>query len=158
MTLTRRHVLSGAASLISLGILPDQTFAQDLETIEVFKTATCGCCHDWIAHLKDAGFAVTAQDLGYDALADLKQTAGVPEGLVSCHTGRIAGYVIEGHVPAKEIARLLREKPKGVKGLAVAGMPMGSPGMEHGDHREAYKVMTFGSGGQRVYASYTASR
>jgi hypothetical protein len=69
----------------------------------------------------------------------------------------VGGYVIEGHVPAKEIARLLREKPKGVKGLAVGGMPIGSPGMEHGDHREAYKVMTFGPGGQRVYASYAAS-
>ena len=73
------------------------------------------------------------------------------------HTVLVGGYVIEGHVPAKEIARLLREKPKGVKGLAVGGMPIGSPGMEHGDHREAYKVMTFGPGGQRVYASYAAS-
>jgi hypothetical protein len=157
MTLTRRHVLSGAASLISLGILPDQTFAQDLETIEVFKTATCGCCHDWIAHLKDAGFAVTAQDLEYDALADLKQTAGVPEGLVSCHTGRIAGYVIEGHVPATDIRRLLVERPAAI-GLSVPGMPFGSPGMGPEDQREAYDVILIGrDGATNVFASYPAA-
>lgn len=157
MTLTRRHVLSGAASLISLGILPDQTFAQDLETIEVFKTATCGCCHDWIAHLKDVGFAVTAQDLEYDALADLKQTAGVPEGLVSCHTGRIAGYVIEGHVPAADIRRLLVERPAAI-GLSVPGMPFGSPGMGPEDQREAYDVILIGrDGAANVFASYPAA-
>jgi hypothetical protein len=157
MTLTRRHVLSGAASLISLGILPDQTFAQDLETIEVFKAATCGCCHDWIAHLQDAGFTVTAQDLEYDALADLKQTAGVPEGLVSCHTGRIAGYVIEGHVPAADIRRLLVERPAAI-GLSVPGMPFGSPGMGPEDQREAYDVILIGrDGAANVFASYPAA-
>jgi hypothetical protein len=157
MTLTRRHVLSAAASLISLGILPGRTFAQDLETIEVFKTATCGCCHDWIAHLQDAGFAVTAQDLEYDALADLKQTAGVPEGLVSCHTGRIAGYVIEGHVPAADIRRLLVERPDAI-GLSVPGMPIGSPGMGPEDQREAYDVILIGrDGAANVFASYPAA-
>ena len=157
MTLTRRHVLSGAASLISLGILPDQTFAQDLETIEVFKTATCGCCHDWIAHLKDAGFAVAAQDLEYVALAELKQTAGVPDALVSCHTGRIAGYVIEGHVPAADIRRLLVERPAAI-GLSVPGMPFGSPGMGPEDQREAYDVILIGrDGAANVFASYPAA-
>ena len=157
MTLNRRHVLSGAASLISLGILPGQTFAQELETIEVFKTATCGCCHDWIAHLQDAGFAVSAQDLEYDALADLKQTAGVPEGLVSCHTGRIAGYVIEGHVPAADISRLLVERPDAI-GLSVPGMPIGSPGMGPEDQREAYDVILIGrDGAANVFASYPAA-
>lgn len=157
MTLNRRHVLSGAASLISLGILPDQTFAQDLETIEVFKTATCGCCHDWIAHLKDAGFAVAAQDLEYVALAELKQTAGVPDALVSCHTGRIAGYVIEGHVPAADIRRLLVERPDAI-GLSVPGMPIGSPGMGPEDQREAYDVILIGrDGAANVFASYPAA-
>lgn len=157
MTLTRRHVMSGAASLISLGILPGRTFAQDLETIEVFKTAACGCCHDWIVHLKDAGFAVTAQDLEYDALADLKQMAGVPEGLVSCHTGRIAGYVIEGHVPAADIRRLLVERPDAI-GLSVPGMPIGSPGMGPEDQREAYDVILIGrDGAANVFASYPAA-
>ena len=157
MILTRRHVLSATASLISLGILPGRTFAQDLETIEVFKTATCGCCHDWIAHLQDADFAVTAQDLEYDALADLKQTAGVPEGLVSCHTGRIAGYVIEGHVPAADIRRLLVERPAAI-GLSVPGMPFGSPGMGPEDQREAYDVILIGrDGATMVFASYPAA-
>ena len=157
MTLTRRHVLSGAASLISLGILAGQTFAQELETIEVFKTATCGCCHDWIAHLQDAGFAVAAQDLEYVALAELKQTAGVPDALVSCHTGRIAGYVIEGHVPAADIRRLLVERPAAI-GLSVPGMPFGSPGMGPEDQREAYDVILIGrDGATNVFASYPAA-
>lgn len=157
MTLTRRHVLSGAASLISLGILPAQAFAQELETIEVFKTATCGCCHDWIAHLQDAGFAVAAQDLEYVALAELKQTAGVPDALVSCHTGRIAGYVIEGHVPAADIRRLLVERPDAI-GLSVPGMPIGSPGMGQEDQREAYDVILIGrDGAANVFASYPAA-
>lgn len=157
MTLNRRHVLSGAASLISLGILPGQTFAQELETIEVFKTATCGCCHDWIAHLQDAGFAVAAQDLEYVALAELKQTAGVPDALVSCHTGRIAGYVIEGHVPAADIRRLLVERPEAI-GLSVPGMPIGSPGMGPEDQREAYDVILIGrDGATMVFASYPAA-
>lgn len=157
MTLNRRHVLSGAASLISLGILPGQTFAQELETIEVFKTATCGCCHDWIAHLQDAGFAVAAQDLEYVALAELKQTAGVPDALVSCHTGRIAGYVIEGHVPAADIRRLLVERPDAI-GLSVPGMPIGSPGMGPEDQREAYDVILIGrDGATMVFASYPAA-
>lgn len=157
MTLTRRHVLSGAASLISLGILAGQTFAQELETIEVFKTATCGCCHDWIAHLQDAGFAVAAQDLEYVALAELKQTAGVPDALVSCHTGRIAGYVIEGHVPAADIRRLLVERPDAI-GLSVPGMPIGSPGMGPEDQREAYDVILIGrDGAANVFASYPAA-
>jgi hypothetical protein len=157
MTLNRRHVLSGAASLISISILPGQSFAQDLETIEVFKTATCGCCHDWIAHLQDAGFAVMAQDLEYDALADLKQTAGVPDALVSCHTGRIAGYVIEGHVPTADIRRLLVERPAAV-GLSVPGMPFGSPGMGPEEQREDYDVILIGlDGTTTVFASYPAA-
>lgn len=122
----------------------------------MFRDAGCGCCLKWLeqvkASLKAPVKVVNAADM--DAI---KTKQGVPGALRSCHTVIVDGYVIEGHVPAKDIARLLREKPKGVKGLAVAGMPMGSPGMEHGNHREAYKVMTFSSGGQRVYASYAAS-
>ena len=122
----------------------------------MFRDAGCGCCLKWLEQVKTSfGTKVTVvNSADMDAVKD-KQ--GVPEALRSCHTVLVGGYVIEGHVPAREIARLLREKPKGVKGLAVAGMPMGSPGMEHGDHREAYKVMTFGPAGQRVYASYAAS-
>lgn len=157
MTLTRRHVLSGATSLFSLGILPGQISAKDLETIEVFKTASCGCCQDWIAHLQGAGFAVVAQDLEYDALTDLKQTTGVPDTLVSCHTGRIAGYFIEGHVPAADIHRLLVERPAAI-GLSVPGMPFGSPGMGPEAQREAYDVILIGhDGATTVFASYPAA-
>jgi len=157
MTLNRRHVLSRTVSLIGLGILPGQLIAQNPETIEVFKTATCGCCHDWIGHVQGAGFAVEAQDLEYDALAEFKQTAGVPDALVSCHTGRIAGYVIEGHVPATDIRRLLVERPEAI-GLSVPGMPFGSPGMGPEDQRDAYDVILIGhDGATTVFASYPAA-
>jgi len=122
----------------------------------MFRDAGCGCCLKWLEQVK-ASFGQKAVIVNSTDMTAIKDKQGVPQALRSCHTVLVGGYVIEGHVPAREIARLLREKPKGVKGLAVAGMPMGSPGMEHGDHREAYKVMTFGSGGQRVYASYAAS-
>lgn len=122
----------------------------------MFRDAGCGCCLKWLEQVK-ASFGQKAVVVNSPDMNAVKDKQGVPEALRSCHTVLVGGYVIEGHVPAKEIARLLREKPKGVKGLAVGGMPMGSPGMEHGDHREAYKVMTFGPGGQRVYASYAAS-
>ena len=122
----------------------------------MFRDAGCGCCLKWLEQVK-ASFGQKAVVVNSTDMNAVKDKQGVPQALRSCHTVLVGGYVIEGHVPAKEIARLLREKPKGVKGLAVAGMPMGSPGMEHGDHREAYKVMTFGPAGQRVYASYAAS-
>ena len=121
----------------------------------MFRDAGCGCCLKWLEQVK-ASFGTKAVIVNSPDMSAVKDKQGVPQALRSCHTVLVGGYVIEGHVPAKEIARLLREKPKGVKGLAVAGMPMGSPGMEHGDHREAYKVMTFGPAGQRVYASYAA--
>ena len=122
----------------------------------MFRDAGCGCCLKWLEQVK-ASFGTKAVIVNSPDMSAVKDKQGVPPALRSCHTVLVGGYVIEGHVPAKEIARLLREKPKGVKGLAVAGMPVGSPGMEHGDHREAYKVMTFGPAGPRVYASYAAS-
>ena len=121
----------------------------------MFRDAGCGCCLKWLEQVK-ASFGTKAVIVNSPDMSAVKDKQGVPPALRSCHTVLVGGYVIEGHVPAKDIARLLREKPKGVKGLAVAGMPVGSPGMEHGDHREAYKVMTFGPAGQRVYASYAA--
>ena len=89
--------------------------------------------------------------------ADVEQARlGVPADLVSCHTAVIGGYVIEGHVPARDIARLLEQRPKGVKGLAVAGMPLGSPGMEAGGRVQPYQVIAFGDAGRRVFANYPA--
>lgn len=109
--------------------------------LHVAKTASCGCCGLWIEHLKTNGFSVTAENVAHGTLARLKQQAGLknPE-LHSCHTAKVAGYVIEGHVPAADVKRLLAEKPDAI-GLAVPGMPLGSPGMEAGDRREPYDVL-----------------
>ncbi|WP_033073354.1 DUF411 domain-containing protein [Sphingopyxis sp. MWB1] len=122
----------------------------------MFRDAGCGCCLKWLEQVK-ASFGGKVSVVNSADMEAVKDKQGVPQALRSCHTVLVGGYVIEGHVPAKEIARLLREKPKGVKGLAVGGMPIGSPGMEWGNRREAYQVMSFGPGGQRVYASYAAS-
>ncbi len=144
-------------SLVALVLATAFAGAAHAANPTMFRDAGCGCCLKWLEQVK-ASLGPKAVIINSPDIAAVKDKQGVPPTLRSCHTVLVGGYVIEGHVPAKEIARLLREKPKGVKGLAVAGMPTGSPGMEHGDHREAYKVMTFGSGGQRVYASYAASR
>ena len=143
-------------SLLALALLTGTAGAAHAANPTMFRDAGCGCCLKWLEQVK-ASFGQKAVIVNSPDMTAVKDKQGVPQTLRSCHTVLVGGYVIEGHVPAKEITRLLREKPKGVKGLAVAGMPMGSPGMEHGDHREAYKVMTFGPAGQRVYASYAAS-
>jgi hypothetical protein len=124
--------------------------------VEVWKDVSCGCCHDWIAHMKASGFEVRAYDVGNVAA---RQRLGVPAKLGSCHTALVDGYAIEGHVPASEVQRLLRERPPAV-GLVVPGMPIGSPGMDtpaYGGRRDAYSVLLLGKDGKTsVYASYTA--
>lgn len=149
MTPARRALIAFAALFAATG-------AAHAADPTMFRDAGCGCCLKWLAQVKTA-LGGTTKVINAGNMDAVKDRQGVPDALRSCHTVIVNGYVIEGHVPAKEIARLLKEKPKGVTGLAVAGMPTGSPGMEHGNHREAYKVMTFGPGGQRVYASYTAN-
>jgi hypothetical protein len=119
------------------------------DTMVVYKTPTCGCCSDWVDHVRDAGFTVVTHDL--NDLAPIKQQLGVPAGRISCHTATIRGYTIEGHVPADLIMRMLAESPR-FKGLAVPGMPMGSPGME-GPFKQAYQVLSFDErGNTEVYA------
>ena len=129
--------------------------------ITMFRSPSCGCCLKWIEHVREYGAATgqtgEVKTVNNPQMQTMKQQAGVPGDLASCHTTLVDGYVIEGHVPAKDIVRLLKEKPKGVRGLAVAGMPMGSPGMEHGNHRQAYQVIAFGPQGRSVWASYPAS-
>ena len=120
-------------------------------TITVYKDPGCGCCKNWIEHLIKHGYRVDAKDT--PAMAEVKRTLGVPEALTSCHTAVVNGYLIEGHVPAADIARLLKQKPK-VAGLAVPGMPMGSPGME-GPRQQHYQVLSFDKNGKtRIFASY----
>jgi hypothetical protein len=121
-------------------------------TLAVTKTASCGCCAKWVEHLKKAGFNVTVRNV--EDVTPTAQRLGVPGKLRSCHTAEIDGYAIEGHVPVADIKRLLAERPKAA-GIAVPGMVMGSPGMEHGDHKEPYQTILFDKAGEtRVFASH----
>lgn len=115
--------------------------------ISVWKTRTCGCCALWVDHMRANGFDVKVQDV--DDLGPLKRKLGVTPGLSSCHTAQAGRYVIEGHVPADVVRRLLKERPTTVVGVAVPGMPIGSPGMEvPGGGRQAYAILTFDKAGQ----------
>jgi len=123
-------------------------------TMSVYKTATCGCCEAWVEHVRAAGIEVAVTDMERARLIEEKQRLGVDRRLASCHTARIDGYVIEGHVPVADIRRLLEERP-GIAGLAVPGMPVGSPGMDYGDRVEPYNVIAFDeAGGMRVFARH----
>jgi hypothetical protein len=118
----------------------------------VYKSATCGCCNNWIAHMKRNGFTVKSVNVA-DPVS-YKTKYGVPLNLASCHTALVEGYVIEGHVPAADIKRLLKERPK-VSGLIVPGMPDGSPGMEQGNPPVPYDVLTFDNNGKvMVYSRH----
>jgi hypothetical protein len=120
----------------------DASQAPQLPTIVVYKSPTCGCCEGWVQHMREAGFSVDARDVGDAQLVDVKTQAGVPPQLQTCHTALVDGYVIEGHVPAEQIKRLLADRPPDVVGIAVPGMPMGAPGME-GPGAEPYKVYSW---------------
>lgn len=121
-------------------------------TLSVTKTATCGCCGGWVEHMKKAGFAVSVRNV--EDVTPTAQRLGVPDALRSCHTAEIEGYAIEGHVPAADVKRLLASRPKAA-GIAVPGMPMGSPGMEHGGHKQPYQTLLFNRAGKtRVFASH----
>lgn len=124
--------------------------AQSAPAIHVFKSPSCGCCGLWVEHLTATGFTVEIEDL--DDLSAIKQMAGVPDHLLACHTGMIEGYAIEGHVPAAAIEKLVAERPA-ITGLAVPGMPAGSPGMPD-PAPERYDVIAFGGDGDRVFMSF----
>ena len=141
----RRNLLVSACALTL--VAPGCTAAV-ARTITVYKDPSCGCCGAWVDHLKKAGFNATVDDA--QDIAAIKAKYGVPDDLTSCHTGVIAGYAIEGHVPAADIERLLKEKPKGA-GIAVPGMPVNSPGMEvPGEANERYTVWLFQKDGTRT--------
>ncbi|WP_328187936.1 DUF411 domain-containing protein [Marinobacter sp. OP 3.4] len=121
-------------------------------SIEVYKSPSCGCCGDWVDHLEENGFEVDVTDTAN--LNQVKMDAGLTPQLSSCHTAFIGDYVIEGHVPAADIKRLVETAPQ-AHGLTVPGMPVGSPGMEMGDRKDAYQVLLFNEAGQtRVFAEY----
>jgi hypothetical protein len=123
-------------------------------TMEVFRSPTCGCCMKWVEHMRQAGFVVKVTDLEQDALDKLKAQHFIPPTAQSCHTGRIAGYTVEGHVPAESVQKLLKDKPQ-VAGIAVGGMPLGSPGMEVPGRKQPFNVVSFGKDGStKVFSSY----
>ncbi len=153
---SRKTFLIGAILALAVGVsaavasanLP----ASSAGSITVYKTATCGCCSKWVDHLRANGFTVDAKDVTEAALVSMKRDVGVPAELESCHTAIVDGYVVEGHVPADVIQEFLEEHPKAV-GLAVPGMPLGSPGMES-DVKQPYDVLLFdASGTSKVYRS-----
>ena len=145
--MTRRCVLiAGAASLLQTGTL----FAATEALITVHKDPTCGCCSGWVQHLQNVGFVTKVLDTSdIDAV---KRRLGVPDDLAACHTAEVAGFIIEGHVPAAALKRFLAEKPEAT-GLAVPGMPVGSPGME-GGRPEKYDVVLFTPNSRRTYMSF----
>jgi hypothetical protein len=146
--LTRR---AAAALLAGLFCAPPAWAAAPV-AIRVTKDPGCGCCGEWVEHLRAEGFAVSVTDTA--RLNPVKARLGVPQDLWSCHTAQVEGYVVEGHVPAVAIRRLLAERPEAA-GLAVPGMPIGSPGMEvEGSPPEEYTVVLFGGFGRRTYGRF----
>jgi len=145
---SRRAVLVGLAAGLTVG---RSGTAQGLPTVAVTKDPSCGCCAKWVDHLRQAGFMVTVTE---GPVNPVKARLGVPRDLASCHTAEVGGYVVEGHVPAGAIKRLLAETPKAT-GLAVPGMPAGSPGMEiEGMEPDTYAVVLFGPEGRSPLARY----
>jgi hypothetical protein len=142
--------------LAALAAVPMAVRAQAKPLVEVWKSPSCGCCREWVAHMEANGFAVKVHDTGNTAM---RGRLGIPMALGSCHTARVAGYALEGHVPAADVKRLLAERPQAV-GLAVPGMPVGSPGMdgpEYGTRRDRYEVLLVRKdGSHRVFATYNA--
>lgn len=153
--LSRRQAILGGAAL---AILPVRAvLAEALPPIHVVKGAGCECCDAWVAYLREEGFTVTDEERYGTLLIRFKMDLGVPAKVFSCHTGMIDGYALEGHVPAADILRLLNERPEAI-GLAVPGMPYGSPGMGSEDSRDAYDVLLVKKDGKtEVFTQYPAA-
>lgn len=154
--LVSRRVLLGGLASVPLLVKPLFAQASDLPLVIVNKDPTCGCCGGWAEHLEAAGFPV--QIIETTELEAVRRRLGVPVELAACHTAEVEGYVIEGHVPAAALRRLLAERPAAT-GLAVPGMPVGSPGMDYpGATPEEFRVILFGSAGQEVFARFLGAR
>ncbi|WP_294258906.1 DUF411 domain-containing protein [uncultured Comamonas sp.] len=136
----RRHALHLLAAAAGVAALPAMATAPAMTAMEVWKDPNCGCCKDWIALMEQAGFSVKVHDVGNTTV---RARLGLPARLGSCHTALVGGYLVEGHVPAADVHKLLRQKPKAL-GIAVPGMPIGSPGMdgpEYGGRKDPYDVL-----------------
>jgi hypothetical protein len=141
-----------ALALVAWLVSTGPALAADLPDVQVYKSPTCGCCTRWADQLRASGFDV--KTINVPNMVPIKQQLGVPPQLGSCHTAVVDGYVVEGHVPIEDVLRLLRERPA-AKGIAVPGMPIGSPGME-GPNPQPFKVYTFDDAGNiQEFASHT---
>lgn len=139
------------SGLLALFIATTSAIAGELAEIEVWKNPNCGCCVKWIDHLRQNGFDVIAHNVS--SVDPVRARLGIPDRYASCHTAKVAGYVIEGHVPAADVKRLIEQRPM-AKGLAVPGMPVGSPGME-GPYSEPYQTLLIGPAGKaKVFAEH----
>jgi hypothetical protein len=149
---TRRRFLLAGVGMLSLPALA-RPAAPPID-IEVWKSPACGCCKDWVAHMESNGFRVKVHDVGNTAA---RSRLGLAEKFGSCHTARVGRYAIEGHVPAQDVFRVLRERPQGL-GLAVPGMPIGSPGMDgpaYGSRKDPFDVLLVAAdGSSSVFSSY----
>jgi hypothetical protein len=152
-----QRVLSVFACLfVGLLIISPVVVASEISEIKVYKNPHCGCCNKWISYLKDQGFTVKSEN--NSMLPAMKEAVGVTSELASCHTAVVDGYVLEGHVPAEDVKRLVEERPD-IKGLTVPGMPIGSPGMEQGDTKERYDVIAIKKDGSTyVYSTHNDSK
>ena len=149
--MNRRHVLLSAGALATIVALPALAASPPTE-LQVFKSPTCGCCGAWVEHMRAAGFSVKVTEV--DDTTAARKRLGLPDRFASCHTATVAGYVLEGHVPAAEVKRLLAQRPKAL-GLAVPGMPPSAPGMDVPGRKDPYDVLLISADGQsRVFAAY----
>lgn len=146
---SRRALVGGVVALTALRFVA--VHADPLPSMVVHRSPTCSCCESWVAAMRKAGFAASVVD--EDDISAVKARLKVPDALASCHTAEVGGYVVEGHTPADAVKRLLKERPNAI-GLAVPGMPNGSPGMDMGGPEEAYDVVLFGPQGQQSYGRY----
>jgi hypothetical protein len=156
----RAGLLAAVSALGARELLAQQGAApQSLPVMTIYKSASCGCCKLWVDHARTSGF--TVREVNTEDLSGVKREMGIPARLASCHTVVVGSYLVEGHVPANDVKKLLRERPAGVRGLAVPGMPIGSPGMEQGPTSgyERYDVMAFTSAGATsVFATHGPPR
>ncbi|MBS3953709.1 MAG: DUF411 domain-containing protein [Methylomicrobium sp.] len=140
------------ALIMPLSIIFQSAIAENTKEILVYRSPTCSCCGKWLEHMKQNNFEV--KDIVTEDMDQIKAKLGVPKQLASCHTAVIDGYVVEGHVPAADIEKMLKDKPK-IAGLSVPGMPMGTPGMEMGGRKDPYQVISFDKdNNQQIYNSY----
>jgi hypothetical protein len=147
MTSRRGFVFSVAAVMLGAGL---QAAAQTKPLVTVYKNPSCGCCGEWVKHMRANGFHLDVKDV--DDVTPIKRRSLIPDALASCHTALVGGYAIEGHVPASDVWRMLREKPR-IIGLSVPGMVVGSPGMETGP-AQPYSTIAFDERGTRVFARH----